>query len=280
MVDTQPLKERVWARIDAHREEIIALGEDVRLHPELGFKEFRTAALVADRFRALGLDPATGLAVTGVRSTLHGARSLATVAYMGEMDSIVVRAHPDADPVTGAAHACGHNAQVANLVALACGLVLCLVYPHRAILDDPVSAALGFTGMGAVLFGLIWRLLTEGEITRGDSPRWPMPARVMLYCASALLAGVMSPDAPRAVSQANMATGRKTLRPVASLCQPRRRLVTLVALRFSLVLLVVANVLPGVLEIALISRLPGFPQILLGILEILLITLHVVRHGH
>jgi hypothetical protein len=73
-------------------------------------------------------------------------------------------------------------------VALACGLVLCLVYPHRAILDDPVSAALGFTGMGAVLFGLIWRLLTEGEITRGDSPRWPMPARVMLYCASALLA--------------------------------------------------------------------------------------------
>jgi len=123
VVDTQPLKERVWARIDAHREEIIALGEDVRLHPELGFKEFRTAALVADRFRALGLDPATGLAVTGVRSTLHGARSLATVAYMGEMDSIVVRAHPDADPVTGAAHACGHNAQVANLVALACGLV-------------------------------------------------------------------------------------------------------------------------------------------------------------
>ena len=73
-------------------------------------------------------------------------------------------------------------------VALACGLVLCLVYPHRAILDDPVSAALGSTGMGAVLFGLIWRLLTEGEITRGDSPRWPMPARVMLYCASALLA--------------------------------------------------------------------------------------------
>ena len=73
-------------------------------------------------------------------------------------------------------------------VALACGLVLCLVYPHRAILDDPISALLGFTGMGAVLFGLVWRVLTEGEITRDDTPRWPMPARVLLYCASALLA--------------------------------------------------------------------------------------------
>lgn len=66
--------------------------------------------------------------------------------------------------------------------------MLCLVYPHRAILDDPVSAALGFTGMGAVLFGLIWRLLTEGRDHPRRQPRWPMPARVMLYCASALLA--------------------------------------------------------------------------------------------
>ena len=52
---------------------------------------------------------------------------------------------------------------------LACGLVLCLVYPHRAILDDPVSAALGFTGMGAVLFGLI----LFGPTGKGTLPPWP-----------------------------------------------------------------------------------------------------------
>lgn len=72
--------------------------------------------------------------------------------------------------------------------ALACGLLLCLVFPHRAILDDPISAALGFSGIGAVLFGLVWRLLTEGDITREGSPSWPVPARVLLYCANALLA--------------------------------------------------------------------------------------------
>ena len=40
-------KTRILDRIDAHRDEILALGEDIRLHPELGFKVFRTADLVS-----------------------------------------------------------------------------------------------------------------------------------------------------------------------------------------------------------------------------------------
>lgn len=76
-------------------------------------------------------------------------------------------------------------------VALASGILLCVLYPHRAILDDPISALLGFSGIGAVLFGLVWRLLTEGDITREGTPRWPVPSRVLLYCASALI-GVTS----------------------------------------------------------------------------------------
>lgn len=116
------LKERVCRAIDAHREEIYALGEDIRLHPELGFKEIRTAALVADRFRKLGIDHRAGLGVTGVKGVLRG-RGDTTVAYLGELDSVLVREHPQADPETGAAHACGHNCQIANLLALAHGLV-------------------------------------------------------------------------------------------------------------------------------------------------------------
>jgi amidohydrolase len=123
MTDHQSLKERVCAAIDAHRDEIVALGEDIRLHPELGFKEFRTAGIVAEHFRKLAIDHQTGLAVTGIKGVLAGRGSAATVAYMGELDSVLVRGHPDADPDTGAAHACGHNAQIANLIALAYGLV-------------------------------------------------------------------------------------------------------------------------------------------------------------
>lgn len=123
MADIEELKARVCRVIDAHREEIIALGEDIRLHPELGFKEHRTAAIVSEHMQRLGIPHQTGIAITGVKGLLAGRSARATVAYMGELDSVLVRDHPDADPETGAAHACGHNAQIANLIALCYGLV-------------------------------------------------------------------------------------------------------------------------------------------------------------
>jgi len=117
------LKERVLRCIEAHREEIISIGEDIRLHPELGFKERRTAAIVVEHLAKLGIPHEAGIAITGVKGRLAGRSPDITIAYLGEMDSVLVRDHPDADPLTGAAHACGHNAQVANLIALAYGLV-------------------------------------------------------------------------------------------------------------------------------------------------------------
>lgn len=120
-MNREELKERVCRAIDAHRDEIVALGEDIRVHPELGYKEHRTAALVEQHFTGLGLKPTTGLAITGSKTVFKGRSEGPTVAYLSELDSVLVKDHPDADPETGAAHACGHNAQIANLVALAYG---------------------------------------------------------------------------------------------------------------------------------------------------------------
>jgi amidohydrolase len=117
------LKQRACMAIDARRNEIIALGENIRAHPELGFKEFHTASLVAESLAHLGITSQTGLAITGVKGKLQGKCARACVAYVGELDSILVRNHPEADPITGAAHACGHNAQIANLIGVAYGLV-------------------------------------------------------------------------------------------------------------------------------------------------------------
>jgi len=130
VADRQELKDRVCRCIEAHRKEIVAIGEDIRIHPELGFKEFRTAGIVSDQFAALGIPHETGMAITGVKGILEGADSQVTVACLGELDSVLVRDHPDADPETGAAHACGHNAQIANLIALAYGLVESGVMAH------------------------------------------------------------------------------------------------------------------------------------------------------
>jgi len=120
----EELKRQVFAAIDRRSNEIINLGEALRKHPELGFKEMKTARVVEETFRKLGLNPHTGLALTGVRAELPGrAGDGPTFALLGELDALIVAGHPEADPATGAAHACGHNAQIAGLLGAAMGLV-------------------------------------------------------------------------------------------------------------------------------------------------------------
>jgi amidohydrolase len=117
------LKARLAALIDADTARLIALGEDVFAHPELAFREFRTADRVAAELRSLGPTVTEGLAATGVRARLRGSRPGPTVCVLAELDAVRVPGHPRADPATGAAHACGHHAQVAHLIGVARALV-------------------------------------------------------------------------------------------------------------------------------------------------------------
>ena len=129
----EELKQRVWSAIDQRRDDIIALGEGIRHHPELGFKEVKTARLVEETLSKLGVASKAGLALTGVRADLDGqAGAGPTFALLAELDALVVSGHPEADPHTGAAHACGHNAQVAGLLGCAMGLVAARAMEHLA----------------------------------------------------------------------------------------------------------------------------------------------------
>ena len=127
------LKKQVHEAIDRRADEIIGLGDQIRRTPELGFKEFKTAKLVEDTLARVGLSPKPGLAITGVRADLPGrAGDGPTFAMLGELDALVVAGHPEADPSTGAAHACGHNAQVAGLLGAAMGLTDAKAAQHLA----------------------------------------------------------------------------------------------------------------------------------------------------
>src|SRR6202795_3784070 len=127
------LMQSVRAAIDRRAEDIIAVGEEIRRHPELGFKEFKTSRLVAQTFPPLARGPRTGLALTGVRADAAGRGGDGpTFALLGELDALVVAGHPVADPETGAAHACGHNAQVAGMLGAAMGLVGAKAFEHLA----------------------------------------------------------------------------------------------------------------------------------------------------
>ena len=118
----EALKQAVCEAIDRHGNEIIELGEAILHHPETGFNENRTAGVVAEAMRTIGLEPQTGLALTGVKGRLKGTKPGPRLAFIGELDSLRTSDHPLADPHTGAAHSCGHNAQIAGMLGVAMGL--------------------------------------------------------------------------------------------------------------------------------------------------------------
>ncbi|MET0851490.1 MAG: amidohydrolase, partial [Candidatus Rokuibacteriota bacterium] len=132
MPTREEIKKSVCEAIDRRAEQIVAIGETIRKSPELGFKEVKTARVVEETLSSLGLSPKTGLAVTGVRADARGAADGPTFAMLGELDGLVVAGHPVADPATGAAHACGHNAQVAGMLGAAMGLVDAKALGHLA----------------------------------------------------------------------------------------------------------------------------------------------------
>ena len=113
---------------------IVEWRRDLHQHPELGTHEVRTAKLVADQLRALGLQPNTGIAHTGVTAILKGGRPGPRIALRADMDALPVTEQTGlafASKATstyrgqsvGVMHACGHDAHVAILLGVASALV-------------------------------------------------------------------------------------------------------------------------------------------------------------
>lgn len=76
---------------------------------------------------------------------------------------------------------------VAAQALLGAALVL-LCYDLRAVLAEPLTLLFGFSSLAALIFGLVWRLLTDGEFTRTESPGLPRSTRVLLYLANVAFA--------------------------------------------------------------------------------------------
>src|ERR1051326_3928567 len=132
MTTKEELKQAVCEAIDRHGNRIIELGEAILHHPETGFTGQKPAPLVAAAMRPVGLEPQTGLALTGVKGRLRGKEPGPRLAILGELDSLRTSDHPLADPHTGAAHSCGHNAQVAGMLGVAMGLSAAGATEHLA----------------------------------------------------------------------------------------------------------------------------------------------------
>src|SRR5688500_19081620 len=80
----------IVAKIQAIEPKVVAWRRDIHQNPELGNREFRTAKLVADHLRALGIQVQTGVAHTGVVGVLRGGRPGPVVLLRADMDALPV----------------------------------------------------------------------------------------------------------------------------------------------------------------------------------------------
>jgi amidohydrolase len=147
---------------------LIEIRRDIHAHPELGFEETRTAAIVAAELQRMGIAPRTGMGRTGVVGVIQGARPGPIIAIRADMDALPIAEEtglPFASQVPGKMHACGHDIHTTTLLGVAevlkgleaqlAGRVVLVFQPAEEILGgaaamieegvlDGVDMALGF----------------------------------------------------------------------------------------------------------------------------------------
>jgi len=91
---------------------LVEIRRDLHQHPELSNREFRTAGIVAEHLKGLGLSVQTGVAHTGVVGLLEGDRPGPTIAVRADMDALPIQelnVVPYRSEHDGVKHACGHD---------------------------------------------------------------------------------------------------------------------------------------------------------------------------
>ncbi|GAB2479330.1 amidohydrolase [Algoriphagus taiwanensis] len=194
------LRPQIDQGADAIESKVIEWRRDFHQHPELGNKEFRTAKIVADHLRSLGMEVTEQVAVTGVVGVLKGGKPGPMVALRADMDALPVTERNDLPfksvntatyngQETGVMHACGHDSHVAILMGVAEvlagmkdqleGSVKFIFQPAEEGIYEP-----GVTSFGAkqmveegvmkdvdAIFGLhIWAQLEAGKVGYRSGP--------------------------------------------------------------------------------------------------------------
>ncbi len=114
--------QKIFSAVDAARETILKTQEDLHRIPELGFREWKTHAYLKNRFEELGYEVTELGDIPGFYTDVDSGKPGPKIVVFGELDALPCPSHPFADPVTGAAHACGHDCQCAIILGVAAAL--------------------------------------------------------------------------------------------------------------------------------------------------------------
>jgi hippurate hydrolase len=170
-------------RIGEFHNEMTAWRRDLHEHPETGFEERRTAAVVADKLRAFGVDEVhTDIATTGVVGVLRAGSSGRMIGLRADMDALPIQEStglPYASKTDGTMHACGHDGHTTMLLGAAKYLAetrnfdgtICLIF-------QPAEELLG-GGRVMLEEGLLERFPVEQVYGLHNWPRRPLGAFAM-----------------------------------------------------------------------------------------------------
>jgi amidohydrolase len=181
---------------------VLAWRRDFHQHPELSNREFRTAKIVAEQLRAMGLEVKTGIAHTGVIAILHGGKPGPRIALRADMDALPVTEQVDLPfasketaifrgETVGVMHACGHDSHTAMMLGVAKALasikadlpgeVLFIFQPaEEGPPGDEDGGASMMLAEGVfrdfkpeVVFGMhVWSTLSAGQVGLHVGPVW------------------------------------------------------------------------------------------------------------
>ena len=113
---------KIHPEIQLIKNYIIETRRNIHQHPELSFKEFRTAKLISNKLLQLGIETKSGVGKTGVIGDLISGNHGPTIALRADMDALPIQEtgkSPFKSIIDGVMHACGHDAHVAMLLGAA-----------------------------------------------------------------------------------------------------------------------------------------------------------------
>tara|TARA_B100000925_G_scaffold117138_1_gene86927 strand:- start:2559 stop:3722 length:1164 start_codon:yes stop_codon:yes gene_type:complete len=134
--------------IEAAKDELTAIFKDLHQHPELGFAEYRTAGVVAEKLKEYGVDEVhTGVAGTGVVGIINGGEGSRRVGLRADMDALPIDELTNlayASKTPGVMHACGHDGHTTMLLGAAKHLAKTRDFKGKTVLIfQPAEEGLG-----------------------------------------------------------------------------------------------------------------------------------------
>ncbi|MCC3355436.1 M20 family metallopeptidase [Bacillus sp. REN16] len=112
----------LYDALDKKYVEMVDIRRYLHQHPEVSFKEYKTAEYIANYYKNIGVEVRTNVGGNGIVAKIQGSKPGATVALRADFDALPIQDEKDVpykSTVPGVMHACGHDGHTATLLVLA-----------------------------------------------------------------------------------------------------------------------------------------------------------------